>query len=298
MLGGVSCDVSVDDFCSWEGQLGQVPYIAALMLLASSLGLPTANAESCGQFDKALGNKAVAAAQQGGRYVLSCHDCRLSFSSEHSLNTAQVVLAPRESASECNDGIDNDLDGKIDCEDPGCAAAPSCGSGEHVVEPDRWQLSLNGQVADLTTVYLPDPSDPTTWNNLALSIGCVTEVAQAVFHPRDPEAGVPGLEVGHIEVRGDYDVSILEKAAWSVGKELRACWRVTGRVVNPHSPFFKVGISIQKDGTVSRSKTSESMLKDRFAEICAEDIFAKLRFERPPQGQPIVATYSLRFLPQ
>ena len=270
----------------------------ALAVLAASTALPSAHAESCGQFDKALGNKAVAEVQHSGRYVLSCHDCRLSFSSEHILTTAELVLAPRESDSECNDGIDNDLDGKIDCADPGCASAPSCGSGKAIDEPDRWQLSLNGQVADLTTVYLPDAADPATWNNLALSSGCVTEVAQPVFRPRDPALAVPGLELGHIEVRGDYDVSILEKAAWSVGEELRACWNVTGRVANPDSPFFKLGISIQKDGTVSRSRVSESMLRDRFAEICIEDLFTALRFDGLSEGQPIVATYSIRLLPR
>lgn len=48
-----------------------------------------------------------------------------STSSSTSLTTTSLPRAPEN----CSDGIDNDLDGLIDCSDPDCQASPSCSLG-------------------------------------------------------------------------------------------------------------------------------------------------------------------------
>ena len=39
------------------------------------------------------------------------------------------VEAAREKETACSDGVDNDLDGKIDCADPNCNKDLACGGG-------------------------------------------------------------------------------------------------------------------------------------------------------------------------
>lgn len=55
------------------------------------------------------------------------------------LGACQTLVSfdsPKETGAQCNDGLDNDGNGAIDCADPACAALASCiGCGNGVTDP-------------------------------------------------------------------------------------------------------------------------------------------------------------------
>ena len=65
------------------------------------------------------------------------------------VSPAPVTPAPTNPVVEiCNDGIDNDSNGKIDCEDEACAASPECGSWSKPECSAYSQCVLEGHVGD------------------------------------------------------------------------------------------------------------------------------------------------------
>ncbi len=77
-------------------------------------------------------------------------------------STAQVTITVNYCAEDCNDGIDNDGDGLIDCDDPDCglslAATPtdaSCGNNDGQVTITASGGSNNYEYSDDNTTWLP-----------------------------------------------------------------------------------------------------------------------------------------------
>ena len=66
---------------------------------------------SCGSLTLEVANKAKAEILKAGTILTYCEDCRISFTEREAVQSVEVVIAPKESLSECNDGLDNDQEG-------------------------------------------------------------------------------------------------------------------------------------------------------------------------------------------
>lgn len=82
---------------------------------------------------------------------------------------AEGVSGEGSSAAECQDAADNDGDGLVDCEDPGCSAWPSCegaGDDDDSEEPGNWDLCVNEFMASNGVTIADDGGQYPDWIEL------------------------------------------------------------------------------------------------------------------------------------
>jgi len=114
---------------------------------------------------------------------------------------------PPESGEQCNDGLDNDQNGLIDCRDPGCAGAPGCTSA-----PDGGA----GADAGAPDAAAPDAITPAVCGN-----GVVDPPRPALAAPSSvPAKGAVRIAAADFNDDGILDLAVLESGATSSQVEI------------------------------------------------------------------------------